>query len=100
MSSSSGLSASIIVAAMLVCGASASFAADAPAPVTAQSNPEQFDRDGKHICGYSVMTDPERGGFRSIMHNTKTLEDRDLIRAENCKAMRKRAQEKGVPLDE
>jgi len=90
-----------IAAVLLACGASAAFAADTPAAaVTPQSNPEQFDRDGKHICGFSVMTESERGGYRSMLHNTKDLADRDEIRTENCKAMRKRAQDKGVPLDE
>jgi hypothetical protein len=84
---------------LLLCSFGA-YAADPPAAVTPQSNPEQFDRDGKHICGYSLMTESERGGYKSMMHNTKELADRDNIRAEYCNSMRKRAQEKGVPLDE
>ena len=101
MSSLSSVSTrtSVVVALGAFLGLSAGLALAAD-PVTPQSNPEQFDRDGKHICGYSVMTESERGGYRSMMHNTKELADRDTIRAENCKAMRKRAQEKGVPLDE
>jgi len=85
------------VAALLFGSLNLSFAAD---PVTPQSNPEQFDRDGKHICGWSVMTESERAGFKSMLHNNNELADRDSIRSESCKAMRKRAQEKGVPLDE
>jgi len=97
--SSSSLSAVWKTAVIVsVCGVNMAFAADSA--ITPHGNPEQFDRDGKHICGYSVMTDPERGGYRSIMHNTKDPADRDAIREENCKVMRKRAQEKGVPLDE
>jgi hypothetical protein len=69
-------------------------------PVTAQSNPEQFDRDGKHICGFNLMNDSERGGYRSMMHATKDPAFRDEIRVEHCKNMRKRAEERGVKLDE
>jgi hypothetical protein len=78
----------------------ASSVALADGPVTQKSNPEQFDIDGKHICGWSVMTESERAGFKSLMHNNKEMADRELIRTENCKAMKKRAQDKGVPLDE
>ena len=69
-------------------------------PVTPQSNPEQFDRDGKHICGFNLMNDSERGGHRSMLHSTKALEDRDAIRKDLCERMKKRAQERGVRLDE
>ena len=103
MSFPSRISASSIVkvSALLIalCGPAA-FAADPPAAVTLQSNPEQFDRDGKHICGWSLMSESERAGYKSMMHNTKELADRENIRAESCKSMKKRAQDKGVPLDE
>ncbi len=75
-------------------------AASSPSSPSSQSDPKQLDRDGKHICGYNLMSDSERAGMKSMMHNTKELADRDTIRMENCKAMRKRAQEKGVALDE
>lgn len=68
--------------------------------VTPQSHPERFDRDGKYICGYNLMSESERGGHRSQLHFTKSLEDRDAIRKDLCERMRKRAQERGVPLDE
>jgi hypothetical protein len=91
----------ISAAVLLFAGLGVAFAADPPASaVTPENHPEQFDRDGKHICGWSVMTESERGGYKSMMHNTKELADRDNIRAEYCKTMRKRAQDKGVPFDE
>ena len=95
-------SSTVQLCAILIalCGMASALAADPPAAVTQQSNPEQFDRDGKHICGWSLMSESERAGFKSMMHNTKELADRDNIRAESCKSMRKRAQDKGVPLDE
>jgi hypothetical protein len=68
--------------------------------VAAQTDPARIDRDGKRICGYELMTDSERGGHRSMLHATKVLEDRDVIRADLCKRMQKRADEKGVKLQE
>ena len=77
-------------------------AADAPAStsVATQNDPAQIDRDGKHICGYELMSDSERAGHRSMLHATKALEDRDVIRADLCARMKKRAAEKGVPFKE
>ena len=65
-----------------------------------QNNAAQLDRDGKRICGYELMTDSERAGHRSMLHATKSLEDRDAIRADQCKRMQQRAAEKGVKLQE
>jgi hypothetical protein len=67
---------------------------------TQQPDPAQIDRDGKRICGYSLMTESERGGHRSMLHHTKSLEDRDAIRVDHCARMRKRAQERGVKMEE
>ncbi|HYM36635.1 MAG TPA: hypothetical protein VET48_14645 [Steroidobacteraceae bacterium] len=89
-----------VIAALGVFVAFPLYAADPPAAVTQQNHPEQFDRDGKHICGWSLMSESERAGYKSMMHNTKELADRDSIRMESCQSMRKRAQDKGVPLDE
>ena len=77
-------------------------AADTPTAATSaqQSDPAEYDRDGKHICGYDLMSDSERAGHRSMLHATKSLEDRDAIRKDLCERMRKRAQEKGVPFKE
>jgi hypothetical protein len=83
-------------------GALTAQAADTPTATTnaTQSNPAMFDRDGKRICGFELMTESELAGHRSQLHMTKTIEDRDAIRVEQCKAMRKRAQERGVELKE
>jgi hypothetical protein len=94
-----------LVLAAATLGVIASFpvhAADPPAAtsVATQSDPAQIDRDGKHICGYELMNDSERGGHRSMLHATKSLEDRDAIRADLCKRMQKRAEERGVKLQE
>lgn len=78
--------------------------AEEPFPVaaqaTAQPDPREFDRDGKHICGYDLMTESERSGHRSQLHFTKSLEDRDAIRKDLCERMRARAKERGVPFKE
>ena len=72
-------------------------AAAAPA---AQDDPARMDRDGKKICGYDLMTESERSGYKSTMYFTKDIKDRDTIRAESCVRMKKRAAEKGVKIDE
>ncbi len=74
-------------------------------PIPAARAPTQatvapLDRDGKRICGYELMNDSERGGHRSMLHATKLLEDRDAIRADQCTRMQKRAEERGVKLQE
>jgi len=78
--------------------------AEEPFPTAAQPNAQpdsrEFDRDGKHICGYDLMSDSERSGHRSQLHFTKAIEDRDAIRKDLCERMRARAQERGVPFKE
>ena len=75
-------------------------ATQATAQADAQAHPELYDRDGKRICGYELMSDSERAGHKSQLHATKAVEDRDAIRVELCKSMKKRAQERGVKLQE
>jgi len=68
----------------------------APPASETQTDAARIDRDGKHICGYDLMSDTERGGYRNMMHQTKSQEDRDAIRADHCARMRARAKERGV----
>jgi hypothetical protein len=77
-------------------------AAEEPNPTSgaSQSESQQIDRDGKKICGWDVMNDSERAGYRNIMHKTNALEDRDAIRADHCSRMRAREKERGVPVEE
>lgn len=70
------------------------------AAATAQTDPQLIDRDGKRICGYELMSDSERGGYKNIMHQTKVLEDRDAIRVDHCARMKARAKERGVATEE
>jgi hypothetical protein len=65
-----------------------------------RNDPARIDRDGKYICGWELMNDSERAGHKSQLHFTKDPAERDQIRDALCKSMRKRAQEKGVKLDE
>jgi len=67
-----------------------------PAPAAQPARP--VDRDGKPIYGAEIMTEQELGGYRSLMHFTKTLEERDALRAEYRKNMEKRAKERGIKL--
>ena len=71
-----------------------------PKPAATQPDPVKIDRDGKKICGFDLMNDSERGGYRNMMHQTKALADRDAIRVDHCARMKERAQQRGVPLDE
>ena len=90
-----------LVAAMLL-GGIMSLPAIAEEEVTAKKStevdPNSIDRDGKRICGFELMTDSEKGGYRAMMHANKALADRDAIRIEHCNAMQKRAKERGVEL--
>jgi hypothetical protein len=86
--------------AFLFCGLSAIAEEPGNQPAAAQTDSVRIDRDGKKICGYDLMNDSERGGYRNIMHQTKALADRDEIRADHCARMRARAKERGVSLDE
>ncbi len=93
-----------VVGAVLVSGLLAMPAsAEEPAPSASSSTQPTaapLDRDGKRICGYELMNDSERGGHRSMLHATKALEDRDAIRADLCARMKKRAEERGVKMQE
>jgi hypothetical protein len=74
---------------------------DSAAPVAGtRSDPARIDRDGHYICGWELMNDSERAGHKSQLHFTKDPAERDQIRTALCKSMRKRADEKGVKLDE
>jgi len=74
-------------------------AADEP-PAKEAIPPEQIDRDGKRIVGYDLMTDSERAGYRSTLFFMKTLPERDAFRAQHLEAMKKRAKERGVTLQQ
>ena len=65
---------------------------------TMQADPT-IDRDGQRICGWDLMNDSERAGYRNIMHKTADRADRDEIRAAHCAAMKKRAEAKDVKTD-
>ena len=58
------------------------------------------DREGKKVCGWTLMNESERGGYKNIMHQTKELADRDGIRTDHCARMQARAKERGVPAEE
>jgi hypothetical protein len=70
--------------------------ANAAKGTAATSEPAPTDRDGKPICGWNLMNDSERGGYKNIMHQTKAIEDRDSIRVDHCAKMKARAKERGV----
>jgi hypothetical protein len=95
---------SVALVALTMLGAMTSFAALAEEPSdtakSVQSDPARLDRDGKRVCGFELMTDSERGGYKSQMYFTKDIKDRDAIRADHCARMRKRAEERGVKLEE
>jgi hypothetical protein len=73
--------------------------APAPSPETAE-NPRMFDRDGKRIVGFELMSETEISGLRSLLFSIKDPALRDQARAEHRKAMEKRAAERGVKLQE
>jgi hypothetical protein len=66
--------------------------AAAAEPAAAQTDPT-IDQDGQKICGYDLMNDSEKAGYRNIMHKTKVRADRDEIRMYHCQNMQKRAAE-------
>jgi hypothetical protein len=72
----------------------------ASAAPTPAENPQMFDRDGKRIVGFELMSESERAGYRSMMFSIKDPAARDQARAEHRKAMLKRAAERGVKLQE
>lgn len=59
-----------------------------------------FDRDGKRIVGFELMSDTEIAGYRALLFSIKDPVARDQARAEHKKAMEKRAAERGVKLQE
>lgn len=62
-------------------------AANVPTP--GQENAQNQEQDS--IYGVQLMTEQERTEFRSRMRAAKTLEEKELIRNENHKAMQERA---------
>jgi hypothetical protein len=92
----------LMLSTTLLAFAAANAADQAPAAsgTPTQATPAPVDRDGKPIFGYELMTDQERGGYRSTLHFMKTLAERDEFRAQHRGAMLKRAKEKGVTLKE
>ena len=70
------------------------------APVSNQVDPVRIDRDGQTICGFDLMSDSERGGYRNMMHQTKAREDRDAIRVDHCARMKIRAKERKATAEE
>lgn len=56
------------------------------------------DQDRLYIYGYELMTDQERDTLRERMRATKTLQERDRIRAEHRVQMDARAKERGVSI--
>jgi hypothetical protein len=92
--------ASLLVAMLATSGAMAEEKITGPAvaaPAAAQDT-RPLDRDGKPVYGAELMTEQELGGYRSLMHFTKTLPERDALRAEHRRAMDLRAKERGVKL--
>lgn len=65
-------------------------------PAATQTDPARIDRDGQKICGFDLMSESEKGGYRNMMHQTKSREDRDSIRVDHCARMKIRAKERGV----
>lgn len=65
-------------------------------PTQGQKNSPNQEQD--QIYGVQLMTKQERVEFRSKIRAAKTFEERELIRNENYKAMRKRADSQGVIL--
>jgi hypothetical protein len=74
---------------------SALTAASAPA-----DNSRMYDRDGKRIPGYELMTETEINGYRALMFSIKDPQAREQARQEHRKAMEKRAAERGVKLQD
>ena len=60
-------------------------------PAAEQADPT-IDIDGQKICGWDLMNDSEKAGYRNIMHKTKVRADRDEIRRYHCLDMKKRAE--------
>jgi len=71
-----------------------------PTTTTPADNPRMYDRDGKRIPGYELMTETEINGYRALMFSIKDPAAREEARQEHRKAMEKRAAERGVKLQE
>jgi len=71
-----------------------------PSTPTPAENPRMFDRDGKRIVGFELMSETEVSGYRSLLFSIRDPAARDQARAEHRKAMEKRAAERGVKLQE
>ena len=74
---------------------SIALAEDPPVSQVEKGDPT-IDVDGQKICGYDLMNDSEKAGYRNLMHKTKVRADRDEIRMYHCEAMKKRAAEKAA----
>jgi hypothetical protein len=72
----------------------------ATAAPTAADHPEMFDREGKRIIGFELMSESEVSGYRSLLFSIKDPAAREQARAAHRKAMLKRAAERGVKLQE
>jgi len=68
----------------------------ATVPTPGQENVQNQEQD--QIYGVQLMTEQERAEFRSRMQAAKTLEEKELIRNENHKAMQERAESRGLVL--
>jgi hypothetical protein len=73
--------------------------AEEPTATQSEQTDPTIDRDGQRICGWDLMNDSERAGYRNIMHKTPVRADRDEIRMYHCENMKKRAQEKAAKPD-
>lgn len=63
----------------------------------AEQTDPTIDIDGQKICGWDLMNDSEKAGYRNIMHKTKVRADRDEIRRYHCLDMKKRAEAAAKP---
>jgi hypothetical protein len=55
-------------------------------------------REPDMIYGYELMTPRERADYMDRLHNARTFEERDKIRAEHYKLMQERARKRGETL--
>ena len=68
--------------------------------ITPETDPQRFDREGKLIVGYELMSDTERSGYRALLFAIKDPVAREQARAAHRQAMETRAAERGVKLQE
>jgi hypothetical protein len=81
---------------VLAINAPGNFILAATVPTSGQENAQIQEQD--QIYGVQLMTEQERADFRSRMQAAKTLEEKELIRNENHKAMQERAESRGLVL--